>query len=263
MTAAPPPAANLVALPRLTSSQLKASLRLVGWLAASWALLLVVGFFMLRDPNALAASNRVSPARAAFMSVNVGALAGFACDFAKPDDFSKPVQIIFVLQILSGLLLSLVGGGVLLARLLNRPYSDGQITAIALLMIAAAFAIGVATADVGGAIAGGFRGLSALGCGGILFGEVPPPGPLFTGVLVPLSLIGSLGVVVITDIILALRHHQPLGEHGWRVLTLTAGLYLLAMLAMLLVSPPGPDGLVGSLLRNDGLFWAAHAWGLP
>ena len=263
MTAALPPAAELPALESVASPRLKGSLRLVGWLAASWVLLLIVGFFMLRDPSALAASNRVSPARAAFTSINVGALAGFASDFAKPDDFSKPVQVIFVLQTLCGLLLSLVGGGVLLARLLNRTYSDGRLTATALLMMVAAFAVGVTSAEPGTAIAGGFRGLSALGCGGILFGDVPPPGVLFTGLLVPLSLIGSLGVVVVTDIILALLHKRPLGDHGWRVLTLTAGVYLLAMLAMLLVSPPGPDGLVGSLLRNDGLFWTAHAWGMP
>lgn len=263
MTAAFPPATELPARETVASPRLKDSLRLVGWLAASWVLLLIVGFFMLRDSSALAAGNRVSPARAAFMSINVGSLAGFACDFAKPDDFSKSVRAIFVLQTLCGLLLSLVGGGVLLARLLNRTYSDGRLTATALLMMAAAFAIGVSSADPGTAIASGFRGLSALGCGGILFGEVPPPGVLFTGLLAPLSVIGSLGVVVVTDIILALRHKLPLGDHGWRVLTLTAGLYLLAMLAMLLVSPPGPDGLVGSLLRNDGLFWTAHAWGVP
>ena len=242
----------------------RASLRVVGYLAGSWLLLLVVGFLSLRSPTALAASNRVSGDRAAFESINVGALAGFTLDFARPDDFAPAVRAVFVMQTLSGALLALAGGGILWARLLNRRHSDARLTATALLLMAVAGALGCATVRHGESTAtAAVRGVSALGCGGVLFGNaVPPAAAAFKFVLVPLCVLGSLGVVVVTDCVARLRRRPVSIGHASRVLALTAGVYVVGVAVIALLLHDADTPWQQTLVRADALVWSAHAWGL-
>lgn len=257
----PTPDAPVLASPALPDS--RASVRLVIWLAASWLLLLVIGFFVLRSPDALAASNRVSTDRAIFTTANIGTMAGFTADYARPDDFSTPVKSIFVLQTLASTLLSLAGGGALLARLLKRPETDSQITAIALGLIVLAFVLGIGTAQHGDALTAGFRGITALGCGGLIFGEMAIPGPAFSLLVVPLSVLGSFGVLVVGDLFRAAFFRKPLHSHTWRVLLLTAVMFLIGTGLLLLADPPGEEGFRPTLLAHDALFWSARGWGDP
>ena len=238
----------------------RASLRLVGWLAGSWLVLVLVGVVMLRMPDALRARNPVSLARALFTSVNVAACCGFAQEFARPDDFQWPVRAMFVLQTMAGGLLSLAGGGVLLARWLGRPYGDGRITAVALLLLGGGLFVGPLTGiRTPGAAA--FGGLSAVACSGIGFGDEPRAGALgFTLVLVPLGVVGSLGVVVVCDVIEFFRRRVPLPSHAARVLTLTAVLYL-AGTAAVAMTAPAPTARQ-TLLDASAVTGSARGYGL-
>lgn len=241
-----------------------ASVELAIFLAAAWAVLLVVGFIALRTSDALGASNRVSPDRAAFVSTNVGSIAGFVNDFAKPDDFAAGVRAVFVIQTLSGLLLSLIGGGVLLARLLGRPYSNGRLIGTALAMLALAAVGGCLTVRPGEMIGNAaLRGLNALACGGVLFDELPTPGGMFSLALVPLSLIGSLGVIVLNDLFDSLRYRKRWPEHTAAVLTLTGATYVAGTIAMAVMSPTIDAGWPARFVQADAAFWSARAWGLP
>jgi hypothetical protein len=198
------------------------------------------------------------------MSANVGAMNGFSLDFARPDDFSPAVRGLFVLQTLSGLLLSLIGGGVLWARVLGRPYTDGQLTGTALAMAAVAAAVGLLTHHgEDGFGTSLMRGLCAFGNGGVLFGDPPATGPRLSLGLVPMSVLGSLGVVVVRDITTTLFRGGKLPDHAARVLTLTAALYVVALGLLLAgehvaTTPMGP-----ALTRFDALVWAARGWGEP
>ena len=248
----------------IASPNARASLRLVGVLAGSWLVLLVIGFAMLRQPNALAAGNPVSGGRAAFVSASVGAMNGFMLDFARPADFSAGVRAVFVLQTVSSLLLTLIGGGVLWARVLGRPYSDAQVTRTAVGMIVIGVAVGMLThrgeESMGTAA---IRGLCVLGNGGVLFGDAPRPGLIFSLGLVPLSLVGSFGTVVVRDLVNAVFRSDRLSEHASRVVTLTAVVYLLGIGLLMAAEHVAGKAWRPELARFDGLVWMARGWGDP
>lgn len=256
-------AAGSAALP-VASPDVRASLRLAGVLAVSWMVLLVIGFAMLRQPGALAEGNPVSGGRAAFVSASVGAMNGFVLDFAHPGDFSPGVRAVFVLQTLSSLLLTLVGGGVLWARVLGRPYSDAQVTRTAIVMLLIGVAVGLLAhrGDEGYGVAV-VRGLCALGNGGVLFGASPRPGPVFSLGLVPLSLLGSLGVVVVRDLYHACFGTSKLPDHAVRVVTLTAVVYLAAVGLLMAATHVAGHAWRAELTRFDALVWTARGWGEP
>jgi hypothetical protein len=112
-------------------------------------------------------------------------------------------------------------------------------------------------------LSAGFRGITALGCGGLLFGEMPVPSPVFSLIVVPLSVIGSFGTLIVQDLAKAVLRKTALPEHTWRVLFVTAILYLAGTGAMLLTDPPAAGRLRETLLSHDATFWAAHGWGAP
>ncbi|HEX8325060.1 MAG TPA: hypothetical protein VF595_14240 [Tepidisphaeraceae bacterium] len=240
----------------------RGSLRWVGGLALTWALLLVVGFLALRTRDALGARNSVSFDRALFTTANIGSAAGFVVDFAKADDFALGVRILFVLQTLAGIALSLVGGGMLLARLLGRTYSDRRLILTGFGLMSLALLAGCFTVRPGEPIGvAAFRGMCALGNTGLNFGESPRPGLAFSLALVPMSLLGSLGVVVINDLLAHFRGHNSPDGHAGRVVTLVALVYMVGTCAIAKLSMN--DGFDSSQLpAADALFWSAHHWGL-
>ncbi|MGC4032324.1 MAG: hypothetical protein QM754_11445 [Tepidisphaeraceae bacterium] len=249
---------------RAISPTARASLRLAGVLVATWLLLLVIGFLAMRTPEALGAGHPVSSDRAAFVSANVGALTGFSIDFARPDDFKPAVRAIFVLQTISGVMLSLVGGGVLWARLLGRPYSDARLAGTALGMMIAAAGVGLFTIRPDESLlTGAMRGLCALGCTGSLFGDAVLPGSnAFKLVCVPLSVIGSFGVVIFSDLYDRARGRPVLIGHAGRVLMMTAVVYLGGVLWIGGVFRNANDGWRESLVQGDALTWAGHSLGV-
>ncbi|MGN6728012.1 MAG: hypothetical protein ACTHLZ_18985 [Tepidisphaeraceae bacterium] len=253
---------------RLTGAALpdvQRSITLVRWLAASWVVLLIVGYSSLRTPTALAARNFVSADRGIFTTVNVATQTGFAQQFAKPDDFAPPVQWIFALQTFSGTLLSVVGGGVLLARVLKLPHTDSRIAGAGLILIAFGMAAGLLTWHTGeSAQRAAFRGLAAVSCSGLAFGATPgPTSPGFVGVLAPLSVLGSFGALVLLELIDALRTRRLPAEHVRRVLELAGCLYFAATLVLTTLFKLDGQTLRSSVLRASALVISARGYGLP
>ena len=241
------------------------SLSLVRWLFASWVVLLVVGYVSLRTPTALGARNFVSYDRAIFTTVNVATQTGFAESFAKPESFAVPVQWIFALQTLSGALLSVVGGGVLLARVLKLPHSDGRIAATGLILLCIGMGLGLLTwHDHESLQRAAFRGLGAISCSGLTFGQVPDAGSCaFTLLLGPLSIVGSFGVVAALEIIDAVRRRRRLNEHVRRTIELAGTTYCIGGIVIAALLGLEGASFRSAVARASGLVLAARGYGLP
>ncbi|MBC7782615.1 MAG: hypothetical protein H7144_02155 [Burkholderiales bacterium] len=237
------------------------SLSLVGWLIVAWLGMLVLGFLSLRIPGALAAANPVSVARAVFTSANVNTLTGFPQTFAAPDEFRTSVQMVFLMQLLSGALLTLIGGGVLLARVLGLPHSDSRIATTGLLMIIGAGLVGLATSAPGESLISGFsRGVGALCGSAMTFGRLRgPDDPVLNIALAPLSLMGGFGTLVPLMLYERLVRRSMLNAHALKVMTVVAGIYLLGMAAIYALG--AWRGSEMTLSRGSALIMSAIGYG--
>ena len=240
---------------------------IVRWLLLLWVATLIAGYVALRSPDALAANNPVSPERAAWTAANVGTLAGFAQQFARPDDFNFTVRVVFLVQLFAAALLTLVGGGIVLGRAVDSHHSDRKIAVVGLGLIVLSMGLGLLFAepqqDTVSALS---RGLGALTGSGLVFGPMPGAADgLLQALWLPLSVAGLLGVVVLLDLWQTVSNHSAITPHAGSVLGVTAARYLAVFLpaVLLLVSTSaGPIG-VSELLRASTLSVSAGGYGLP
>jgi hypothetical protein len=240
---------------------------IVRWLLLLWVATLIAGYVALRSPDALAANNPVSPERAAWTAANVGTLAGFAQQFARPDDFRFTVRVVFLAQLFAAALLTLVGGGIVLGRAVDSHHSDRKIAVVGLGLILLSMGLGLLFAGPQqDAVSAMSRGLGALTGSGLVFGQAPAAGNgLLQALWLPLSVAGLLGVVVLLDLWQTVSNHSPLTPHAGPVLGVTAARYLAVFLpavALLATTSAGPVG-VNELLRASTLGVSASGYGLP
>jgi len=219
------------------------SLAIVRGLAVAWVLMLGVGALMNQMPGALRAANALGADRALFTAVNASTLTGFTQAFAMPDDFAFMPRLVFLMQILSGLCLSLIGGGVLVARLIGARHTDRQVAVTALVMIGFSALIGAATLRVDESfLTAVTRGVGALAGAGLTAGAVRETSNLWLHViLLPMSFVGGLGTVAILELWRALVHRECMSRHALTAFAVTAGVYIVGVL---LIAP-----LLGSLDR--------------
>ncbi len=211
------------------------SIALVKWLAIAWGIALVLGAVTLILPDALAAQNNVSLKRAVFTATSTSTLSGFEQSFAHPAAFAWHVRIVFLAQILTAALLSLVGGGVLISRLFGLPHTDRAIATMGLIVLFLAGIAGVLTiAPNESLLASITRGIGALaGAGTTIAGSGEPTSILRQAIILPLGLAGAAGVVVILECWQAIVGKSRLSSHALGVLTMMAGVYLLAMILLM------------------------------
>ena len=245
-----------------TDPILAASLSLVRWLVLSWLGLVVIGILAVGTPGALAAGNAVAFERAVFTSLNVATLSGLSQQFARVEDFSLIVRAIFVMQTLSGLLLSLIGGSILMARALRLPYSDSRISVASVILMALAMVVGVVARSPGDAVFDGaffnnaMRGLSALACSGVSFNGWPGLSSLaHVSAFAPLSLIGAMGVLVVLEVFRAVTRAASLSAFAWRAICTVSITYVMGVGALTL--------LTHDALRASGVTLLALTGGMP
>lgn len=226
-------------------------LALVRGLIVVWVIMLVLGFLAINVPGALGAQNAVAPERGIFTAVNASTLTGFAQGFARPGDFSHAVQWVFIGQILAGALLTLIGGGTLVARLLKLPHSTRDIAIASLALIVLSLVIGGASVGPDESLLHAMeRGLGALAGAGETIATPPASDDLILhAVFLPLGVIGAMGSVVALELWHAVFHRRRLSGHVLRVLAMVALAYLVGM--FLLVPLLGGYAKSSLLLSNN------------
>lgn len=205
-----------------------------GGLVVALLLLMVVSFFLLRNGTATTAGQEPGVAKGVFIVVNAATLSGF--ELASSTEQYKPVGqwLIFGLIVL-GSLISLLLGGLALRRILALPFSDGTIlrSTIFLYLICVMIGATVLIDDNRSLGASLFQAASAFGNAGQYIGRLPDVADWRTHVvLLPLSMIGGLGIVVVLDLLMSLNRRHVMHSQTKNVLAWTAVIYLFGTAAI-------------------------------
>ena len=122
-------------------------------------------------------------------------------------------------------------------RLLRLPYSDGRVVRSACFATALCVfggALVLLTHTEGAPMPALMLAASAFGNGGLAIGDVPGMRAWQTHlVLLPLMVIGSVGMPVLMEVPGALLRRQALSDHSRTVLRMTAGVYLAGFVLLL------------------------------
>lgn len=225
----------LPASPPVTRSSPSGTLLLATVLG--YVALVAAGYLALRWPGSLIRGNELSPTTALFMAINTATLTGFGP--ATPLLQYQPQGQVTVLLLMSGgSLLSLIVGGLAVTHIAGLPFSSGRVVRFAAGFYLAAVLGGTLLLIPGGhgGLEAVFLACSAVGNAGLVLRDLPGAGDWRThGVLLPLAVLGGLGVPVLMDLFDRVRGRSPrLAAYSIAVLTLTSAIYLggMALIAL-------------------------------
>jgi Trk-type K+ transport system membrane component len=251
-----------------TPEELARDAGLAGSVAWAWAILLLASFVVFRSGwmHALVTGNEMSVERAAFAVVNAGTLTGFQQNLAV--DQYKPVgQLAMLVLTIGGSLFPLIVGGIAVARIAKLPYSAAQIALASVLAEFAAIIVGGVALLLGGesGLPSIIQASSAFGNSGIWMGTIYAPSDWRVQlILLPLAVLGGLGIPVVLELMGLITRQRPLSQHSRVVLAMTGGVYIvgaavLVLLQAMAVNSPSfgsllVAGSVGSInARSAGL----------
>jgi trk system potassium uptake protein len=222
-----PPLAATTAIPAI-----------VVWLVCAYVILMLLGDAAIHwSSRFYSPGNEITFDRSRFSAVNAATLTGFQSVMGI-DNYAAPGRAAVVLLMLAGAYVTMTVGGMAVVRIARLPYSDAQVlrsggVALAVLTVAGAVPLIVADREPFEAFV---LSLSALGNCGLFFKPLPHLMSWQTQlVLLPLAVLGGLGLPVLMELHDAARLRRPLSTHSRVVLAMTAGLYLAGFLACLLL----------------------------
>jgi Trk-type K+ transport system membrane component len=235
---------------------------LAWWFAAAYALLVPIGFAVLRSPGAMIRGNEMSIERSIFTVVNAATLTGFQQSVAI-DQYRPIGQGCILALTVAATFFTLIIGGLGLVRLLRLPISDRRLigaTIAAYVVLVAAGAV-LMLEDARGLLASLFQSGGAFGNSGLYLGILPGATDWRTHiVLMPLALLGGLSVPVLIDLYDAALRRRRMSTHTRTVLALTAGAYLLGVV---LLTPWWVKALSTAAAGGSVMSLNARTLGLP
>jgi trk system potassium uptake protein len=217
-------------------------------LFCGYLLLIPVGTLALYLSSTLAAGNELTADRARFAVINALTITGFQGGFGI-HTYPLPGQITILLLVFIGSAFSMIVGGLAVVRIVRLPFADGQVVRAGLLACATLAVLG-ALPLVGyerDALEALMLSISALGNCGLFLGQLPAMTSWQTHlVILPLAVIGALGLPVLMELGAAAIGRRPISFYSRTVLWLTAAIYLggfaLLLLLRWLSVPSLPQG---------------------
>ena len=215
----------------------------IPWLLISiYIFVILIGYWVIYSGWATVAGNNPSSARSLFASINAASLTGFSQP-TNTNDYVPVGQALVLGLTVAGICFSFIAGGLAVARIARRPYSGGRVMVWSLASIVAVGVLGALFSIAGGGSGTVFQAISAFGNSGLFTGALPAGDSIRTHIfLLPLSVIGGLGLPVLMELTdRARKKTSSLSLHSQTVLTWTSGIYVTAVLLLLLLQlPTGP-----------------------
>lgn len=213
----------------------------VRWLFPAYIFLMLAGFFVLRTNLVMPAGNELTHDRAIFTSINAATLTGFQLSI-HPKNFFIGGKIVLLVLTFAGTLFTSVVGGIAVKRILRLAWPDRRLVQAAvviqvIVMVMGAIASPVRPGNVAEPLVGGMlQSLAAWGNSGLYVDVSPSPASAYTHlVLLPLAVLGGLGITVVIEIVDALVFRRPLSRHAKIVLQMSALLYIVGLVAFSLL----------------------------
>ena len=248
----PPPATTTPSIP----AQETFGHELANWMFPGYLAAMLLGMLLIRQFGMpLGKSNGV---RALFIAVNSGTLTGFA-DSPGVGGLNGFGQVIVLLLIVCGSLFNMIIGALAVKRITRMRFTDGQIITAAVVVQGLAMLVGAALlqSPVRPPFDAAFLASSAFGNCGLYPSELPADTDVLVHVVIlPLSILGGLGLPVLMEIVSRALFRQPLSSHSRAVLGVSAWLYVSGFLALLGLGLAGQqitNGSMASVIRQSSV----------
>ncbi len=205
-----------------------------------YVLIMFSALSFFRTELAMPAGSKLSHPRSMFTVSNAATCTGFQ-QTVPVESYTRLGQGVILLLMVSGTLMSLIVGGAAVARVLGLPYSTMRIVSAAVVLEAGAIFVGAAILlgnkqDLFTSI---FHAASAFGNCGVLIGPAGAANDKINQLLiVPLALIGGLGLTVLMEFVDWIRLGHRISRHAKAVLVATAVIYLMGTAALLALRFP-------------------------
>ena len=207
------------------------------WGCCGYMVLALCGFALLRTAAATRSGNELSADRALFMAVNAATLTGFQTTI-RAADLNPAGQCVLLGLTSAGAMLTLLVGGAAARRILRLGFTDRHIAAAAAVFWFGGIAIGSALLSASGQpiLAVLMQSAAAMGNCGLVAGNLPGHATWEALlVLLPLAVLGGLGLPVVMQLFSLCWKHQPLSHHVRTTLAMSAGVYVAGTLLILLL----------------------------
>lgn len=216
-------------------------------LFAAWLAAMTFVVPLLRVGGIVARGNETTWDRAIFTSINAATLTGFqqtmgVREMRAASDVGPAVLLALTF---AGMLFSLIVGGLAACRILRLPHTPLQvawaaITSVLLATLAGAAALAGSGDSVFEAV---FQSACAFGNSGLWLGRYPSTtAPATFLVLLPLVVLGGLGLPVLMELADRIFGGAPLSRHSRIVLKLAGLFYLIGFIVLVLAQVPAAAG---------------------
>ncbi len=222
------------------------------WVLAAYGTLFGIGVIFFHSPLAMVGGNELGWDRAFFAAANGLSLTGFQ-SFANPSHYQPAGRWMALALVIAGTQLTLIVGGLASAKILRLRYTANHVVASTItLQLLVLLAGTVFLADPTRPLAGVFNAAAAFANCGLVLGDAPAVGSAAAQLLLlPLAVIGGLGVVVVLELLDWARGQGTPGQHSRTALTLTAAVYLLGLALFMALRLMGP----GSAMESGSAAW--------
>jgi trk system potassium uptake protein TrkH len=212
---------------------------LSNWLFPAFLLMILLGVLAIWKFGS--AAGNPNPVRALFIAMNAATLSGFNAD-PGVGGLNEFGQWTALLLIVGGSLFTMIVGGLAVIRIVRLPFTDRDLIFAAFLAEAAALLIGTSLlwdADRT-PFQAAFLAASAFGNCGLYIGDLPgASNVLVHAVILPLSILGGLGLPVLMEIWCALVFRAKFSAHSKTVIGASAWLYVIGLILILALNHAG------------------------
>jgi trk system potassium uptake protein TrkH len=212
---------------------------LSNWLFPAFLLMILLGVLVIWKFGS--AAGNPNPVRAMFIAMNAATLSGFNTD-PGVGGLNDLGQWTALLLIVGGSLFTMIVGGLAVIRIVRLPFTDRELIFAAFVAEAAALLIGASLLwdSDRSPFQAAFLAASAFGNCGLYLGNLPgSSNVLVHAVIVPLSILGGLGLPVLMEIWCAVVFRANFSAHSKTVIGASAWLYVIGLLLILALNQAG------------------------
>lgn len=212
---------------------------LSNWLFPAFLGLILLGVFIIWKYGS--AAGRPNPVRAMFIAMNAATLSGFN-ESPGAGGLNDLGQATALLLVICGSLFSMIVGGLAVIRIVRMKFTDRQLIFAAFVVETVALLVGTSLLwdSDHPPLQAAFLAASSFGNCGLFIGNLPGPASIpVHAIILPLTILGGLGLPVLMEVWCTIVFREPLSEHSKTVISATGWLYVLGLIAILILSGAG------------------------
>jgi trk system potassium uptake protein len=209
---------------------------IANWMFPSFIAMVLAGFFAIWKFGSM--PGNPNPVRALFIAMNAATLSGFGGD----PGITPTGEAITLLLIIGGSLFSMIVGGLAVIRIARLPITDGQLIFAAVFAEAVALVVGTSLLwdSDRGIFQAAFLAASSFGNCGLYIGNLPGPGNILVhAVILPLTVLGGIGIPVLIELGRSLIYRDPMSAHSKATIGMSAWLYIIGVVLILALNQAG------------------------